>query len=198
MRSFVSVALAAMALCFGHAPAMAASVAILMPGSAGAVPQDFLVRNENQFQRAGIRVVVTTSPSEAVAAAEAEAARGRKAVIVGMSKGSVDVAEALAAGAPVAGAVFVSGIHPRIMAALGTPARLPPTLLVHHRRDGCARTSPESARDLVRWAGSKARIRWINTSGPPAPNVCGPFDAHGFYRQDGPAVSAIIGFVRSH
>jgi hypothetical protein len=38
--------------------AAAADVAILMPGSSGIVPGDFLVRNEANFKRAGIRTIL--------------------------------------------------------------------------------------------------------------------------------------------
>ena len=45
--------------------------------------------------------------------------------------------------------------------------------------------------------GGKVSLRWITNSGPPAPNPCGPRGAHGFFVQDGAAVSAIIGFIRA-
>jgi hypothetical protein len=176
---------------------MAANVAILMPGSSGVVHGDFLVRNQARFEQAGIRTIVTTSPATAAESISAEAARGRKAVFVGMSKGSVDVAEAIAAGAKPAGVVFVSGIHARVMATLGSPDRLPATLVVHHSRDICRFTLPADASEFVAWSRGRARLRWINTSGEPSDNPCNARGAHGFFRQDGPAVSAIIAFVRS-
>jgi dienelactone hydrolase len=183
---------------FGHGGiAAAANVAILMPGSLGIFPGDFLVRNEERIKRAGIRTIMTTSPASAAAAIAQEAAQGRRAVLVGMSSGAGDVALALAAGARPAGVVFVSGIHSRVIATLGTPEKLPPTLVVHHSRDGCKFTLPSSAAEFVAWSRGKARLQWINTSGPPGPNPCGARDAHGFFRQDGPAVSAIISFIRS-
>jgi hypothetical protein len=177
--------------------ARAANVAILMPGSSGIVPGDFLVRNQARFEQAGIRTIMTTSPTTAAESVAAEAAQGRKAVIVGMSKGSVDAAEAIAGGARPAGVVFVSGIHSRVMATLGSPDRLPVTLVVHHSRDICRFTLPADASEFVTWSRSKARLVWINTSGEPSDNPCNARGAHGFFRQDGPAVSAIIGFVRS-
>ena len=87
-------------------PASAANVAVLMPGSGGAVPNDFLARNEGRFRSAGIRTIMTTSPSSAAGAIAAETSQGRKIVIVGMSKGAIDVASALASGARPSGAVF--------------------------------------------------------------------------------------------
>jgi hypothetical protein len=177
--------------------AAAADVAILMPGSHGIVPGDFLVRNEARFKSAGIRTIVTTSSGTAAEAVAAEAAAGRKSVIVGMSKGSVDAAAALASGVRPAGVVFVSGIHSRVTATLGTPDRLPATLVVHHSHDGCKFTAPGGASEFVTWARGKARLQWINTTGQPSDDPCNAQGAHGFYRQDGPAVSAIIGFIKS-
>jgi hypothetical protein len=179
-------------------PASAANVAVLMPGSGGAVPNDFLARNEGSFRSAGIRTIMTTSPSSAAQAIAAETSQGRKIVIVGMSKGAIDVASALASGARPSGAVFVSAIHSSVMATLGSPDRLPATLVVHHRQDACNRTPPSGASSFVAWAGGRARLQWINTTGQPASNPCGPQGAHGFFRQDGPAVSAITAFIKSH
>jgi hypothetical protein len=185
--------------CLGEiSPAGAANVAVLMPGSSGIVPGDFLVRNEGRFRAAGIRTIMTTSPSSAAEAVAAETAQGRKIVLVGMSKGTVDVASALASGARPSGVVFVSGIHSRVMATLGSPGVLPATLVVHHSNDVCRFTLPSDASRFVAWSGGKARIQWISTTGEPSNNPCNAQGAHGFFKQDGPAVSAIISFVKSH
>jgi hypothetical protein len=179
------------------ADAVAADVAILMPGSSGIVPGDFLVRNEGSFKRAGLRTVLTTSPSTAAQTVAAEAVQGKKSVIVGMSRGAADAAAAIAAGARPAGLVFVSGVYARAMHALGTPERLPPMLVVHHRNDICKFTLPSAASEFVAWTRGKARLHWINTTGPPSTDPCNARGAHGFFRQDGPAVAAIVAFVRS-
>ena len=177
--------------------AFAANVAVLMPGSSGIVPGDFLVRNEARIKAAGIRTILTTSSSTAAETVAAEAALGRKVVIVGMSKGSVDAAAAIAGGARPAGVVFVSGIHARMVATLGTPDKLPATLLVHHSHDVCKFTLPGGASEFAAWSRGKARVQWINTTGEPSSNPCNAQGAHGFFKKDGPAVSAIIGFIKS-
>jgi hypothetical protein len=178
--------------------AAAAEVAILMPGSGGIVPGDFLVRNESSFNRAGIRTVLTTSPSSAAQSVAAEAAQRRKSVIVGMSRGAVDAAEALAAGARPAGVVLVSGVYGRVIPALrNNPDLLPTTLVVHHVNDACKLTLPGAANEFVAWARGKARLQWIKTTGEPSSNPCNARGAHGFFRQDGPAVAAIVAFIKS-
>src|SRR6266568_2767333 len=197
-RSLLLASVFVLACLSETSPAAAANVAVLMPGSSGIVPGDFLVRNEGRFRAAGIRTIMTTSPSSAAEAIAAETSQGRKIVIVGMSRGSVDVASALASGARPSGAVFVSGLHSMVMATLGSPDRLPATLVVHHSHDACRRTLPSDASRFVAWSGGKARIQWINTTGEPSSNPCNAQGAHGFFKQDGPAVSAIIGFVKSH
>ena len=177
--------------------AAAANVAILMPGSGGIVPGDFLVRNESNFNRAGIRTILTASPASAAQSVAAEAALGRKSVIVGMSRGAADAAEALAAGARPAGVVFVSGVYARVIPALRSPDLLPATLVVHHSRDICKFTLPGAANEFIAWARGKARLHWINTTGEPSSNPCNARGAHGFFRQDESAVAAIIAFIKS-
>ena len=194
--ALLAVLLPAWAGAIGNATA--ADVAILMPGSGGIHPGDFLVRNEDNFKRAGIRTVVTTSSSTAAQAVAAEAAQKRKSVIVGMSRGAADAAEALAAGAKPAGVVFVSGVYGRVIPALrNNPDLLPATLVVHHSRDICKFTLPGAANEFVTWTRGKARLQWINTTGEPSSNPCNAQGAHGFFRQDGPAVAAIVAFIKS-
>jgi len=172
-------------------------VAILMPGSAGAVPNDFLVRNKERIGGKGVTTVVTTTASEAATISQAEAAKGRKVVLVGMSRGAIDVAAALAAGAKVNGLVIVSGMYREAQSRLGSPGLLPRTLLIHNKYDTCKFTLPEFASQFAAWSGGRASVRWVNVQGPEVPRVCGPMGAHGFYRQDGGAVAAINGFIRS-
>ena len=40
-------------------------------------------------------------------------------------------------------------------------------------------------------------LPWIATTGGPDDRPCQPRGAHGFFMQDGPAISAIVGFIRS-
>lgn len=196
MKKLFVLALLAAGLTAGNAYAQN-KVAILMPGSAGAVPGDFLVRNKDRIGGKGVTTIVTTSPSEAASLSRAESAKGRKVVLVGMSRGAVDVAAALGSGARVSGVVIVSGMYREAQSRLGSPTLLPRTLVIHNKHDTCRFTLPEFATAFAGWSGGRASVRWVNVDGPPVPKVCGPFGAHGFYRQDGAAVGAINGFIRS-
>lgn len=172
-------------------------LAILLPGAGGAVSSDFLVRNKSRIGGAGTSVVVTTSSSQAASLSRDASAKGRKVILVGMSRGSIDVANALAAGAKANGVVLVSGAYSKVQSALGSPSKLPATLAIHHRSDGCASTPPSGLTSFVSWSGGRVSARWIDNKGSPAPNPCGPRGAHGFYMQDGAAVSAINSFIAS-
>jgi predicted esterase len=172
-------------------------LAVLMPGAGGAVPIDFLVRNEGRIRAAGIETAVTTSPDQAASLVQAAIGNGRKVVLIGMSRGARDVAQALRSGARPSGVILVSGALGPAMQILGSPAALPATLLVHHRRDECPRTSPAIAQRFAAWSGGKARLHWIDNTGHAVPNPCGPRGAHGFFIKDGAAVAAIVAFIQS-
>ena len=182
---------------FGLASARAQTGVILIPGAGGPGPYDFLMRNRSRFSSAGLETFVATSAQEAVAVSQTLRAQRRKSVIVGMSRGGIATAAALAAGAPVSGAVFVSSNFRAVRGQLGSPRQLPPTLVVHHRQDGCGPTTPANVGGFAAWAGGKVRVAWFNNQGPEVPNPCGPRGAHGFYMNDAGPIGAIIRFARS-
>jgi dienelactone hydrolase len=197
MKSRVVFLAAALAVVVPATAQAQGRVAILMPGAGGGLPNDFLVRNKARIESAGIRTIMTTSPGEAAAISQAETAKGNKVVLVGMSLGVTHAASALAAGAKVNGAVFVSGMYDQASANLGSPSRLPATLMIHHAADQCPVTSPDIARNFAQWSGGKARIHWINVTGVSQGRYCGARAAHGFFQKDGPAISALVGFVKA-
>jgi hypothetical protein len=193
---FCAASVAVFALGLPASQASAQTAAILLPGAGGAVPIDFLMRNRSAFTAAGVETFVATNPREAAALSRQLKEARRRVVIVGMSRGGLMVAGALAAGARADGVVFVSAGLNRVRERLGSPARLPPALIVHHRHDGCDKTRPGEIPGFVKWSGGRARVAWFDNQGPEPRNPCGPRGAHGFYMQDGPAVRAILAFVR--
>lgn len=175
--------------------ASAQTAAILIPGAGGPVPIDFLMRNQNAFASAGVETFVATSPQQAVALSQKLRAANRRVFLVGMSRGAMMASGAIAEGARVDGVVFVSAGLNAVRQRLGSTARLPPALVVHHRNDDCHLTSPQDVPGFVQWSGGRSRVAWIDTQGREPPNPCGPRGAHGFYMQDGPPMRAILSFV---
>ena len=193
----VALATGALAAALVAAPdaarAQKTATVILVPGAGGAVASDFLMRNRSALEARGITTVVAQGN---VAGAVARAQR--PVVVVGMSRGTL----AAAAGAARAdGLVLVSGPlmpgpAPRsVQAAAGSPAALPPTLIIHNPNDACQSTPASGVGPFQAWA-RKAQVVWVN-SGPGRGNPCGPFAAHGFAGNDGSAVSAIARFILS-
>lgn len=190
-----AVGIAAVAL-VGEAqaqPAKPRATAILVPGAGGPVPSDFLMRNRAAFEQRGIATIVAQGDIAGIVARAP-----LPVVVVGMSRGTL----AAAAGASRAdGLVLVSGPlmpgpAPRsVKAVAGSPAALPPTLIVHNPNDGCASTPASGVAPFQAWSG-RAQVAWVS-SGPGQGNPCGPFAAHGFAGNDGAAIGAITGFILS-
>jgi len=205
LRTWISrswIALLFLALAAGAAQAQSRATVILVPGSGGGTANDFLVRNQHRYDAAGFetRVAVGSSAVQAAAAS----ARG-KVYAVGMSAGTTHLAEAIARGAHFDRIVFVSGAYlpppsasavgSGVIAALGSPARLPPTLAVHNRNDMCPSTPPEGARQFVAWSKGRVRLQFLASSAAQSP-PCRARSPHGFFGADAQATSAIIGFLR--
>ncbi len=180
----------------GSFAASAQTAAILIPGAGGPVPKRFLMRKRRAFAGAGLETFVATSPQEAVGLSQKLKASNRRVVLIGMSRGAMMAGAAIGAGARVDAVVFVSAGLEMVRQRVGSPARLPSALVVHHRRDGCNFTPPENVPGFLSWSGGRARVAWIDNQGPEVPNPCGPRGAHGFYMQDGQAVGAILAFAR--
>jgi hypothetical protein len=121
--------------------------------------------------------------------------------LVGTSRGTQRAARGIAAGARPARLVLTSGFlsdasgdGDNVKAILGSPAALPPTLVVHHRKDGCRFTRPEGVAPFVAWAKGKARVVWLD-GGRDSGNPCQARGHHGFAGIDGQVVSAVAGFA---
>ncbi len=171
--------------------------AILVPGAGGNVPADFLVRNKSKIRNAGISLSVTTSTSKAITLSKQHSAKF-DVFIIGMSRGGLQVADALLGGAKVKGAVFVSAGYARIIPKLGSANILPATLSVHHVDDQCKMTRFRPAKKFAKWAAGKVKLVAFNNTGSSSGSPCGPKSAHGFYRKDTPPIEAIIQFIRAN
>jgi hypothetical protein len=187
----------------GPAQAQSRGTVILVPGSGGGTPNDFLVRNQQAYEAAGFttRIAVGSAAAQNAAAS----AGGGKVYGVGMSAGATHLAEAIAGGARFDRVVFVSAAYlpppsnsavgSGVIATLGSPARLPPTLAVHNRNDICPNTPPEGARRFVAWSKGRARLQFLASSAMQSP-PCRARSPHGFLGADAQATRTIIGFLR--
>jgi hypothetical protein len=179
------------------------AVIVLVPGGDGDIglagdgsiarDRNWIVRTRGAYARAGMASLLLDSGAS-ISTAVAE---GRKiaprVIVVAMSRGSTRVPSALSSQPD--GLVLASSFLEQIQGQLGSPAALPPTLVVHHRGDSCARTDAGQVAPFMGWAGNRARLVWIS-GGTDQGNPCGNQGHHGFVGREGAVVSAIIGFAQ--
>lgn len=165
-------------------------------GSDGSVERsgNWIVRTRAAYLRNGIASIALDANADPAKAVEYMRAIAPRVVVVAMSRGALKVAGTLPARPD--GIVFASGILDEARSMIGDPSRLPPTLIIHHRRDSCRLTLPESAVTFQQWTGGKARLLWID-GGSSTGNPCQARAYHGFVGREGQVVSAITGFAGS-
>ena len=115
-------------------------------------------------------------------------------VLVGTSNGTRRIASAIARGARPDAAVLTSGLLQTVQYTVGSPERLPRTLVVHHRNDQCRGTPPYAVEPFKQWGGSKVTVVWLE-GGPGGEPVCEARSYHGFQGIDGQVVSAVARFA---
>jgi hypothetical protein len=159
-----------------------------------------LVRTRRAYAARGFAVLVPEGNVNVAAAVRLMSKYG-PVTLVGTSRGTQRAARGIAAGARPARLVLTAGFlsnasgdGDNVMAIVGSPSTLPPTLVVHHRRDGCRVTRPEGVAPFLKWARGKARVVWLD-GGRSSGRACGARAYHGFAGIDGRVVAAVAGFA---
>ena len=159
-----------------------------------------LVRTRADYAERGFAVLVPDCCVDVAAAVQFMRSYG-KVTLVGTSRGTQRAAHGVAEGARPDRLVLTSGFlsdasgdGDNAINTLGSPALLPPTLIVHHRHDGCHVTRPEGVQPFLDWAGRKARVVWLD-GGEDVGNPCKARAHHGFLGLDGQVVSTVAGFA---
>lgn len=165
-------------------------------GSDGSVQRggNWIVRTRAAYARNGIASIALDANADPAKAVEYMRGIAPRVIVVAMSRGALKVAATLPARPD--GIVFASSMLNDARGMIGDPARLPPTLIIHHRQDSCHLTLPESAEDFRQWAGARARLLWID-GGSSTGNPCQARAYHGFIGREGQVVAAITGFAGS-
>ena len=163
-----------------------------------------LVRTREAYAARGFAVLVPDLGIDVAAAVNYMAAIKRPVTLVGTSRGTQRAAEGLAAGARPDALVLTSGFlspqsgkgeHRSVIALLGSPSRLPRTLVIHHRHDGCRWTSPNGVAPFIAWSGGRARVVWLD-GGTASGDPCEARGHHGFNGQDSQVVNLVAEFAR--
>lgn len=162
-----------------------------------------LVRTRGQYAARGFAVLVPEGHVHVPSAVEFMAKIKRPVALVGTSRGTQRAARGIAAGARPDALVLTSGflspqsgegVNVHVVGVLGSPASLPRTLVVHHRRDGCRLTLPAGVQPFVSWAQGKARVVWLD-GGVDVGDPCQARGYHGFAGLDAQVVSTVSRFI---
>jgi len=192
-------------------PALPRASVILMAGGSGSISAgpggtigslsgNQLVRTRANYAAQGLAVLVLDGSGSLAAAVDYMAAIKRPVVVIGTSLGTQRAAQGIAAGAKPDALVLTSGfLSPQsgggvnVMSILGSPDRLPPTLVIHHRADGCRFTQPAGVDPFIAWSQGRARVEWL-TGGPETGDPCQAAGHHGFAGLDGQVVALASSF----
>ncbi len=184
---------------------------ILMPGGHGSIaatPQgritrlrgNQLVRTRMRYVRRGRAVLVLDAASSLPAAVVYMAQIRQPVTVIATSRGTLRAAYGISSGARPGKLVLTSGFltsasgsQQNVAAILGTPSRLPPTLVIHHRRDSCRVTLPAGVAPFLKWARGKAKVAWLS-GGKDKGRACKARSHHGFNGLAGQVVSRAAGF----
>jgi hypothetical protein len=171
-------------------------------GSDGSIARggNQLVRTRKAYAQRGFAVLVPDAGVNVASAVKLMSKYG-PVTLVGTSRGTQRAARGIAAGARPARLVLTAGFlsnasgdGDNVMAIVSSPSALPPTLIVHHRRDQCRVTRPEGVAPFLAWAKGRARVVWLD-GGRSSGNPCQARSHHGFAGIDGQVVSAVAGFA---
>jgi hypothetical protein len=174
------------------------------PGGTVARGGNQLVRTREAYAAHGFAVLVPDAGADVAAAVKYMAAIKRPVTLVGTSRGTQRAAEGIAAGAQPDALVLTSGflspqsgegVHRSVIAILGSPSRLPRTLVIHHRHDGCRWTSPNGVAPFIAWSAGRAKVDWLD-GGTAVGDPCEARGYHGFNGLDAQVVSLVAGFAR--
>lgn len=192
-------------------PAAPRASVILMPGgdgdlqvgpggSIGSLKNNQLVRTRDAYKAHGLAVLVVDAGVNLAAAVDYMRAIKSPVTVVATSRGTLRAASGIARGARPDALVLTSGFlsdesgrDRNVIGILGSPDRLPRTLVIHHRQDGCRFTQPAGVDPFVKWAGGKARVVWLD-GGSEGGDPCQAKSHHGFLGLDGRVVSLAAGF----
>jgi hypothetical protein len=153
-----------------------------------------LIRTRSSYAAAGFATLALDSWGSAASAVTYMKGVARPVVVVGTSRAATRIHSAL--GAQPDGIVITSGMLDQFQANVGSPSALPPTLIVHHRRDGCAVTRPALVDPFIAWSAGRARAVWLD-GGRDEGDPCQAAGYHGFAGLDGQVVSRVTGFAGS-
>lgn len=168
---------------------------VLLPGDAGLSDTDPLQRAKAKFVEKGLAVLSIDQKTVVRAAMRTAAETATPVSIAAVSSGVRRLAGAIASpGFRTRKVILVSGNLDAAREIIGKADLLPPTLVIHHRKDGCAMTPPAQVQAFQEWGGNRVTVHWME-GGSDSGDACGPQSHHGMAGLDDQLVDAIARFL---
>lgn len=186
-------------------PASAQAALILIPGGSGVLnvkpdgtfsssELNQLVRTRKAYVAHGVANLTIDAGVDVAAAVTYMRKIAPKVVVAGTSRGALRVPNSLSA--KPNGIVLTGALLNDVRGMIGSPAALPPTLIVHHRKDQCYRTLPDAVEPFKTWGGAKVKVVWMD-GGTYGADFCANQSHHGFNGLDAAVVSTVAQFAKS-
>ena len=161
-----------------------------------------LVRTRMNYAQKGFAVLVPDYGYNLSELVEYMGGIQKPVTVVGTSRGTVMAFRGISQGARPDKLVVTSGFlsnasgdTENAINILQNPNLLPPTLVIHHRKDHCKRTMPEGVQDFVTWSKGKSKNVWLD-GGEEVGKPCDAQSFHGFMGIDQKVVDLVSGFSR--
>lgn len=169
-----------------------------------------VVRTRGAYQARGIATLTVDSGVDFGAAVAYMRQFAPKVGLLATSRGTQRAGEMLASASGdqrpdfviLTSGFYMPGNGASVVGSLGTPDKLPRTLVIHHRNDECRVTPPGGVEPFKAWGGGKVRVVWLSGGKSGAGDdedgggrVCGAQSHHGFLGIDGQVVGAAAGFA---
>ena len=169
----------------------------------GKAGDNVLIRNRDAFAAQGYNVLLAEFATNLPAAVDHMAALKRPVIVIATSMGTHRAAQGIVEGAMPDRLVLTSGVLSKasgpgdttVQSILGTPNRLPRTLVLHHREDRCRLTLPAGVAPFQAWAGGRVQVEWMSGGQADEANPCRFSAHHGFAGQDEEFVARIVKFM---
>ena len=161
-------------------------------GSFAKLAGNQLVRTRAAYARHGLATLTVDRGVDLGAAIEHMRAIASPVVVVATSRGSLRIPAALAKKPD--GIVLTSAFLDAVSSKIGNSSRLPPTLVVHHRGDGCHHTPPSGVAPFKAWGGERVSVQWME-GGRDEGDPCQARGHHGFAGIDGDVVAKVSAFA---
>jgi hypothetical protein len=190
-----------------NAPKSVAAAVVLIPGNDGNLgiasdgsinrqQRSPLVSTRKDYMARGVASLLIDANVSTSSAIEYLRRFRKPIVVVGLSKGSLRLAEGLSS--QPGGIVIWSGFIEEVKNSIGSPSALPPTLVIHNRGDVCNKTPPDPVASFEAWGGSRVKVLWVGGGDATVEDPCRDLRApHFMPGHEGQVVSAIASFSKS-